>query len=348
MEEWKLTSFNAKISNGALKGKNLPTRLKILNWGNSDSTQGKVVLNDETVRVFEVNQKKIGRDKDVPIDFDHNSVPGSSEYIAGEPKRIAGYGDPVLIKGDGLYLENIRWTEDGLNHAEDYIDLSPAIMDKNGIVQALHSVALTPTGSVYDLKFYNENNIMKKLSSDQKNPSVDETILSENENIPHTECLCKLCTAKKILSTIEVPDKDDDEEEKTKTKTMNAIVTIPDAYKAIPQQYKNMNDSIIKKMAAIAGIEGETDAEKVLNAFLAKYEGLVAEHSEQITKKENTEDGGLKQFNAKFEALETEIKALKKKSIPMSSNMRVLSVDSNKKVTREDTVAKFNAMLGNK
>jgi len=158
-----------------------------------------------------------------------------------------------------------------------------------------------------------------------------------------------------------------------------------------------MNDTIIKKMAAEIGMESETDAQKVLDAFLAKYVGLRAEITGQITNKDNTVDGGMKQFSAKFEALESEIKILKnqkveeqnkhseferstliaqaskegkiiplsaneiktvdvailrsivtnqpKNVVPMTSNLRVLSVDSSKKPSRDTSVSAFEEML---
>ena len=101
-----------------------------------------------------------------------------------------------------------------------------------------------------------------------------------------------------------------------KTKTMSASSSLPDAYKAQPLQYNSMNDTIIKKMAAEVGMDGESDQEKVLFAFLAKYEGLKAEIAEQITKKENTEGGGVgKTFSADIEFLKKEVESLKTQKV---------------------------------
>ena len=455
MEEITLRALaNKEIDNKALAGKDLPKRIKVLNWGRNETTDGPVFLNKKTLSVFADYQKKTGRDKDVALDFDHCTVPGSKEYVAGQPKSIAAYGNPELIENDGLYLNDLEWTDMGEENARNYKDLSPTAMtDKQGSVLGLHSVALTPNGAVDGLKFYsaNETDMIKKLNVDSKVKSEynkdganagldikdlainDKEALKEIEDLEEHEedeiehaltCNCAECSSysgagedwndkedaahenkvneysaddhKSIYGDVEYADKENhkypidtekhvraawsyinmpknagkydknklstikghiktaakkfgieiSENKETKTKTMNA--NTPDAYKAIPQQYKNMNDTIIKKMAAIAGIEGETDAEKVLFAFLAKYEGVVSEHREQITKKSNTEDGGLKQFAAKFEALENEVKTLKEKNIPMSSNMRVLSVDSTKKITKDEAIAKFNSMLNNK
>ena len=98
---------NKEISNKALSGDELPKSIKVLSWGANETTDGTVYLNDKTLDTFDFYQKRTGRDKDVPVDFDHASVPGSKEYIKGSPKPFAAYGNPRLVKGDGLYLDNL-------------------------------------------------------------------------------------------------------------------------------------------------------------------------------------------------------------------------------------------------
>jgi phage I-like protein len=152
----KLASF--KISNRArdlaAQGK-LPVRLKILDWGENKTLSGVVRVDDTTLSVLESNQKKEGLDR-VAIDFEHNTAPGSTEYLrSSEPRPVAGYGVPRVIKGDGLYLEDIIWTPDGEKHAANFIDLSPCVqLDANGSVTFVHSVALTRAGAVEGLHFY--------------------------------------------------------------------------------------------------------------------------------------------------------------------------------------------------
>ena len=109
----ELKTFNIEINNHALKSKKLPDKLKIMNWGKNETNDGDVYITDESLRVFDAYQKRAGRDKSVAIDFDHNSVKGSKEYVPGQPKMFAGYGDPILVKDDGLYLYNIEWTPAG-------------------------------------------------------------------------------------------------------------------------------------------------------------------------------------------------------------------------------------------
>lgn len=164
-----LKAFNVEINNEALKSKKLPTKLKVLNWGKNTTNDGDVFITNDSLRVFMANQIKAGRDKDVAIDFDHNSVKGSKEYVPGQPKVFAGYGDPVLVKDDGLYLDNIEWTPAGEKFARNYKDLSPAaVLDKTGVLLGLDSVALTPHGAVRELNFFSAGgfdvNMLKEMS----------------------------------------------------------------------------------------------------------------------------------------------------------------------------------------
>lgn len=132
----------------------LPSRIKLLGWGVNDSNQGPVLLDAKSAAAFASYQRAIGRER-VALDFEHNTVPGTPEYLAApEPRRIAAQGRPVVIDGDGLYLENLTWTATGQAHAADFEDLSPApILDHEGRVIGLHSAALTRTGAVYGLTF---------------------------------------------------------------------------------------------------------------------------------------------------------------------------------------------------
>jgi hypothetical protein len=142
-----------KISNGALNGKSLPSRLKVLSWGENDSTDGKFTVGPKTAAGIAA-QAKNGFER-VAIDFNHSSVQGSDTYCEcvreGVPPVIFGYGRPNVLQGDGLYLEDVIWTPSGQKHALNFEDLSPALRDSNGEVTMLHSVALTPNGKVNEV-----------------------------------------------------------------------------------------------------------------------------------------------------------------------------------------------------
>ena len=162
------------VSNQALKSKELPKRIKVMSFGKSTTLDEPVYVNEKTLKHFNTTQKHIGRVR-VPIDFNHNTVEGSKAFDADkEPRAIAGYGTP-RVGLEGLWLEDIQWTPSGEKAARDYEDLSPApILDEDGVVVGLHSVALTPAGAIEDLHFYSADSIftgkpMKmKLSTDEQ------------------------------------------------------------------------------------------------------------------------------------------------------------------------------------
>jgi len=147
-----------KISNGALKGDGLPTRLKFFNWGDNSTT------GEGNFRVNEKSQAGIAAQKDlgferVAIDFNHCSVQGSDTYKEclkeGIPPLIFGSGRPVAVPNDGLYLEDIIWTPLGRQHAKNFEDISPTPhRDADGNVDFVHSIALCPNGKVEGLHFF--------------------------------------------------------------------------------------------------------------------------------------------------------------------------------------------------
>jgi len=143
------------ISNGALASDKLPSRLKVLSWGNNESTKGNVLLDSHSASMLAANQRRHGFER-VALDFEHNTVPGSAEYERSqEPRRVAAYGTPNLVANDGLYLDNLEWTPAGTAEAKNFADLSPAPgLDADGRVIFLHSVALVRNGAVHDLTFF--------------------------------------------------------------------------------------------------------------------------------------------------------------------------------------------------
>lgn len=146
-----------KISNGALKDARLPVRLKLLAWGDNQSTKGNYRVGGNTLKALSANQRGLGYER-VAIDFDHCSVAGTEtnkELLkAGQPPLIFGYGRPNVVENDGLYLDDIIWTPLGAQHARNFEDLSPAVKAPDGEVSLVHSVALTPNGSVHGLQFF--------------------------------------------------------------------------------------------------------------------------------------------------------------------------------------------------
>jgi len=149
----QLTPF--KISNGALATKDLPRRLKLLDWGRNETVKGPVIVNELSVQRMAALQAARGFDK-VALEYEHNTVDGTPEFMrTKEPREVAAYGVPVLIPGEGLFLDQIEYTPSGTANARNYIDLSPAPELAPGReLQFLHSVALCRQGAVEGLSFF--------------------------------------------------------------------------------------------------------------------------------------------------------------------------------------------------
>jgi phage I-like protein len=138
--------------NDTMKQKPLPTRVKLLGWGRNEGSNGPIIVDDTTAKVFAANQKAIGRER-VQIDFEHNTVPGTPEYErTTEPRPVAGHSNLVCISGEGIFAQDIEWTPLGAETALNYEDVSLApLIDKNGRVVAAHSWSLTHTGAIYEM-----------------------------------------------------------------------------------------------------------------------------------------------------------------------------------------------------
>jgi phage I-like protein len=151
----RLTPLRTPISNGALAADQLPDRLKILGWGDNPSVKGTVRLTEISTHALPQRQAALGFDR-IALDWEHNTVAGTPEYErTQEPRSVAAYGVPVVVPGDGLYLERLEWTPAGRTNALNYADLSPAVeLDAQGNITFVHSVALCRNGAVEGLSFF--------------------------------------------------------------------------------------------------------------------------------------------------------------------------------------------------
>jgi phage I-like protein len=156
----------------------LPSRLKLLNWGTNRTVQGPLVVSDATARLLPVTHSQCGFDR-IALDYEHNTVPGSPEFErTKEPREVAAYGVPKVIAGEGLFLEQIEWTPSGKANARNYVDLSPApLLSKTGDVVLIHSVALCRQGAVEDLQFYSVD-LPASVEGDA-NTNNEETMLMD-------------------------------------------------------------------------------------------------------------------------------------------------------------------------
>lgn len=143
----------AGISNGALASGELPSRLKLFNWGDNFSDRGVYKVNAASAAALrqQIANKSYER---ILLDFEHNSLRGHPNFQP-VPRKHAGYGTLQVAEGDGVYLDAIEWTPAGKEFARENSDLSPAILPgKDGTVLAVVSCALTPNGSLHDLTFF--------------------------------------------------------------------------------------------------------------------------------------------------------------------------------------------------
>jgi hypothetical protein len=138
------------VSNGAKPGA-LPTRLKVLEWGVNKTLKGDIVVDEETLKVFSANQRAVGRDR-VALDFEHNTVPGTEEFNrTQEPRMVAGFWTPKVIRGEGVVLEAPKWVAPE-REVLAYEDISatpfvePAGNGRSRVI-GLHSVGLTRAGA---------------------------------------------------------------------------------------------------------------------------------------------------------------------------------------------------------
>lgn len=126
----------------------LPKRIRILAWGENPNSNGERVF--VGARLVEALKDPLCAFREVALDFEHNTVPGSKEYErTTEPRPVAGYGRVAVEEGRGVFLEMLRWTPEGEAMAHHYRDVSATpVLDKDGEVVAVASVALCRNGAV--------------------------------------------------------------------------------------------------------------------------------------------------------------------------------------------------------
>lgn len=161
-----------------LSGTALPTRKLVLPWGVSNAIDGPVVLDESTVATFAAFQAAKGFDK-VALDFEHNTVKGTPANLESrEPRDIAAFGVPMLVPGEGLYLDAMEWTPKGPEQSANYCDLSPALIFRPGTrtVMGLHSVALTRAGAIAGVRAFSVD-LTTILTTPQGDKTMERTVL---------------------------------------------------------------------------------------------------------------------------------------------------------------------------
>ena len=116
--------------------------VKICPKGFVDSTKGKFLVDDESIRHIENWQNHRGID--IVIDYEHQT-------LNSEKAPAAGWIKSLKTESDGLYAQ-IEWTEAAKQHLmnKEYRYFSPVVMVRPSDQRAiqLHSVALTNTPAI--------------------------------------------------------------------------------------------------------------------------------------------------------------------------------------------------------
>lgn len=158
--------YGVAVTNGIRVGSPLPARIKVLNWGVNKTLKGDVVVNDLTAARLPDFQREMNWD-DIVLDIEHGSVPGSPLFRSaaenGKFPELLGRGRPLVLSGDGLYVDGIVWSPHGAR-AYEFPDLSPAVkQDANGVVIGMHSTAFCVHGATFDLHAYSAHNNHKEI-----------------------------------------------------------------------------------------------------------------------------------------------------------------------------------------
>ena len=148
----KYAQVRVSSSAALAAGGELPKRRRILALGENPNSQGKrVFVGGKLAMTLAAPAYPF---KEAPVDYEHNTVPGTPAYEASkEPRDIAGYCR-ISLAADGVYADFFDWTESGKKNALNFRDLSAFVaLDDAGEVIAVPSVALTRTGSVPGITF---------------------------------------------------------------------------------------------------------------------------------------------------------------------------------------------------
>lgn len=244
----------------------LPTRILVMPWGESQTSQGKVIVNETTVQQLAAYNASQNWDRPA-LDFEHNSVPGSPSY-KGEPCKIAGYGTIEVKSGEGIYLLMSSWTDDGKAYAAGghYGDLSPVVkLNANHEVIGCHSAALCRHGATPGLIFLSATSTTHDMTKAPQNAdelfsALRSALGLSNEGTP-TEVMTELT---KRLAAPAVTTKKADAEK-------------PDEVAALTAQVKELGDGLKALTSSI-----ETSRRAEITAQCAREGKVIPEAAKDL------------------------------------------------------------------
>lgn len=241
------TDTIACFKSGSLtKGGPLPDRLLAVPWGSKATNQGDVVCNTTTLAVLAGNQELAKYDR-VALDFQHNTVPGTKHY-RGEPAAVAAFGTPQIVEGEGIFLTDLEWTEEGKKYApEHYPDVSPAVKrNDKGEVYFLHSVALCRQGEIDGLTLFSASTPNHQLMKTDLN-NLDPAAVRKTLNV-----------FRAALGMAEVAD--DAAPDAILSATTEAVDKVTALAKAVPPAKEKKDEPEAKPGAEVTALNARLDA----------------------------------------------------------------------------------------
>lgn len=248
----------------------LPKRLKILGWGDNPNANGrKVVVNELFAAALNAPTYPF---KKIPLDFEHNTCPGTLAYKESkEPRIVAGYATVECIPGEGVFLNVTRWTPEGVATASSFEDLSACpIPDKAGNVIALPSCALCRTGAVPGIEF-----VQSPLSTW---PALSAVIPEETPDTQNTEDK-NMEYRKFLLGLLKLPETATDEEIEAAIKASKPV----DPAAPAPMSAEAVEAVVASRVAPLAASLADMAREGILRG--ARMDGkVVALSAEALAK----------------------------------------------------------------
>jgi hypothetical protein len=283
-------------------GPDLPKRLLVGKWGTNKSVNGDYVVNETTVRELPKNLHAVNFDT-VDLDFEHNTVPGSTTFKAEkEPRKRAAYGPLEVVPGEGIYLHTAdRWTPEGSEAAKGghFNDLSPAILvNKANEVVFVHSVALARHGATDDLPLQlNSGDPLLSLFSDEQ--PTTPAMLDYKKLLLSVLDLPDTATDAAITAAVKKEADEPDSAVKTNTADILKLTGEIEALKKASE--KSERESIAARALSAGKIIPQSAMELPVDAFKKLVEELPAD---QVPMEKRTVEGikthssGISQGNA--------------------------------------------------
>lgn len=253
-------------------GDALPNRLKVLAWGDNPNANGrKVIVNDAFCTAL---SSTVYPFKKIPIDFEHNTVPGTLAYQESkEPRIVAGYANVECVPNEGVFLNVVRWTPEGKAAASSFEDLSACpIPDAAGHVIALPSVALCRTGAVPGIEF-----TQSPLSSW---PALSAVLPGDGPDAGKTNEEKEMEYKKYLLGLLKLSDDATDEEIQAAIAAIKPVETPP---APAPMTAQMVADEAAKQVAPLQASLADMARQNILLA--ARLDGKVVSLSADALKK---------------------------------------------------------------